>query len=156
MTVRDVLEAAFEAAVEIRRIEEQAEIRRSAIGVQGHSYGMHAKSGIFDPSRKVIDLMDWETEMVNAENLQEPIEEAYEIVAGIATISDDSTVEVLTRRYLQAESWVDIARDIERRTESFRRLNRGEQVQCLKDAMNHSISQWESIGIARLKEMGRE
>lgn len=155
MQVRDVLEAAFEAAVEIRRIEEQIEARRSAIGVQGHSYGVHAKTGILDPSRKVDDLMDWEMELVNVDELQKPIEEAYRIVAGVATFADDSTVEVVTRRFLQGESWVEIARDIERRTESFKRLKRGEQVRCLKEAMDHSILDWEKIGIARLKEMGR-
>lgn len=155
MQVRDVLEAAFEAAVEIRRIEEQVETRRASIGVQGHTYDMHAKTGILDPSRKVDDLMDWEMELVNTDELQKPIEEAYEIVAGIATFADDTTIEVVTRRYLQGESWVEIARNVERRTESFKRLKRSEQVRCLKEAMDHSILEWEKIGIAKLKEMGR-
>ncbi len=42
MTVREVLDAAYEAALELRRIDEEAQARRDAIGPQGYHVGVHA------------------------------------------------------------------------------------------------------------------
>lgn len=157
MTVRDVLEASLEAAIEIRRIEEATQIRREAIGVQGHSYGFHSKSGILDPSRKIIELIAWEEEQVSSDELRGPIDDAYDIVCGIATISDDLTVEIVTRRYLQGESWVEIARDLESRdVEVLQGKPRDKQVKLLVKVMDADIELWERIGIAHLREMGHE
>lgn len=158
LTVREVLEAAREAALEIRKLEEQAELRREAIGVQGHnSFEVHAKSGILDPSRRIDELLDWQNEQVGIAELQDPISEAYVIVAGIERISDSLTVEVTTRYYLQAESWSSIARDLAdvRRVDALLDLSRLEQVRLLSKALDISMQQWEQIGIAHLREMGR-
>lgn len=157
MTVRDVLEASLEAAIEIRRIEETTQIRREAIGVQGHSYGFHSKSGILDPSRKIVDLIMWEEEQVSSEDLRGPIDDAYEIVCGIATISDDLTVEIVTRRYLQGESWVEIARDLAdaRHIDTLQGLTRKQQVDLMSKAIDADMELWDRIGIAHLREMGR-
>lgn len=160
MTVLEVLEAAREAAVEIRRFEEQAEIRRQLIGVQGHnSFEVHAKTGILDPMRHVIELMDWQQESeADVLELRDPIDEAYELVAGAETVTDSLSIEVITRYYLQAESWNSIARDLgdRRRVDPLVGMDRKSQVSLLKRALAAVVRDLETIGIARLKEMGRE
>lgn len=158
MTVLEVLEAAREAAVEIRRIEERAEVRRQLIGVQGHnSFEVHPKTGVLDPMRHVIELMDWQQE-TNVQDLQDPIHEAAELVDGAEKLVDSLTVEVMARYYLQAESWNSIARDLgeKRRLEPLVGLDRHSQATMLERALNAVVAQLESVGIARLKEMGRE
>lgn len=166
MTVREVLEAAREAAVELRTIEEQAEMRLQAIGVQGHnSFEVHAKVGILDPMRHVIDLLDWRADLVNVEGLREPISDAYDILRGISHISDDLTVEVVSRYYLQGESWREIVDGcdhsghrmppIAERTDSLSGVPRSKQIEWLSKAMETAIDEWEHIGIAHLKEMGQ-
>lgn len=160
MTVLEVLEAAREAAVEIRRFEEQAEIRRQLIGVQGHnSFEVHAKTGILDPMRHVIELMDWQQESEeDVLELRDPIDEAYELVAGAETVTDSLSIEVITRYYLQAESWNSIARDLgdRRHVEPLVGMDRKSQVSLLERALAAVVRDLETIGIARLKEMGRE
>ena len=160
MTVLEVLEAAREAAVEIRRFEEQAEIRRQLIGVQGHnSFEVHAKTGILDPMRHVIELMDWQQESeTDVLDLRDPIDEAYELVAGAETVTDSLSIEVITRYYLQAESWNSIARDLgdRRRVDPLVGMDRKSQVSLLERALAAVVRDLETIGIARLKEMGRE
>lgn len=167
MTVREVLEAAREAAIEIRKLEEQMEVKLQSIGVQGHnSFEVHAKSGVLDPMRHVVDLMDWQTCMVNREDLQVAINEAYQIVVGISRITDDFTVEVITRYFLQGETWKEIVDGYEygdqkmspitERTKLLDGLKRADQFNVIEESMNASITQLEKIGIAHLKEMGRE
>lgn len=166
MTVREVLQAARDAAVEMRRIDEQAEIRRQLIGVQGHnSFDVHGKSGILDPMRHVIELMDWQEEVVSKDDLQVPIDEAYQIVKGISHISDGLTLEVVTRYYLQGESWGEIINGYERdgekmppiseRTDVLAGVSKAKQHKWLSKAMSMAIDEWERIGIAHLKEMGQ-
>lgn len=156
MTVLEVLEAAREAAVEIRRFEEQAEIRRQLIGVQGHnSFEVHPKTGVLDPMRHVIELMDWQQE-TDVSDLQDPIDEASLLVDGAEKLLDSLTVEVIARYYLQAESWNSIARDLSDRLDPLKGLDRHSQVALLERALKAVVAQLESIGIARLKEMGRE
>lgn len=143
--------------MEIRRIEEEAEVRRLSIGVQGHSYDVHPKSGILDPSRKIDDLIEWELEQVNVDELMDPITDAYEIVAGAERVSDSLSVEVVVRYYLQAEPWTMIARDLadHRHIKGLQGVNRGKQILRLMAAVDALIDQWELIGIAHLKEMGQ-
>lgn len=165
MTVREVLQAARDAAVEIRTLEEQAEIRRQLIGVQGHNnFEVHPKMGVLDPMRHVIDLMDWQDEIIDRGDLRAPIEEAFVLVKGISHICDGLTLEIVTRYYLQGESWREIVdgyeRDgekmppIEERTDALKNVPRAKQFDLLKQAMSMAIEQWERIGIAHLKEMG--
>ena len=166
MTVREVLQAARDAAVEIRMLEEQAEIRRHLIGVQGHNnFEVHPKMGVLDPMRHVIEFMDWQDEIVGREDLSVPIEEAFVIVKGISHISDGLTLEIVTRYYLQGESWREIIDGYERadekmppieeRSKALKGVPRAKQFEWLKKAMNMEIEQWERIGIAHLKEMGQ-
>ena len=154
MKVREVLEAARECALAIRRNEELAELRRLSIGVQGHSYDVHSKSGILDPSRKIDDILDWEMEQ-NEEIPREPIEEAWEIVSGAEHVSDSLTIEIMTRYFLQAESLVELVRDfaVDRNMKSLQGLTRKEQVKVVSKTIEETIEQWESIGIAHLKDM---
>lgn len=155
MTVREVLDAAREAALEIRRIEEQTEVRRQAIGVQGHSYGVHSKSGILDPSRKIDELMQWEQDLLDMPDLQEPIDEAYRVVAGASRCTSDLGIELVTRYYLQAESYVTIARDLAdvRGLDFVRELERKAQIEAIVTRIDDVIARWEMLGIARLKEL---
>lgn len=156
LTVQEVLNSAREAALEIRRIEEQAQVRRELLGAQGHTYEFHAKNGILDPTRKIDDLILWEQQQINTGELQSPIEEAVCVVSGIAKIADDMSVEIVTRYYLQADSWVEIARDLDsRHVDALRGLSRSEQVRILTKTMMAAIAEWDAIGIAHLKEMGR-
>lgn len=156
MTVKEVLEAAREAALEIRRIEEQAELMRLSIGVQGHGYDVHSKSGILDPSRKIDELLAWEQEQVDVAELQGPIEDAAILVAGAEHVSDGLMVEVTTRYYLQAESWVEIARTLEARgIEYLQGHTRKDQIKILNGALEDAIANWERLGIAHLREMAQ-
>lgn len=163
MTVKEVLEAAREAAIEIRRIEEEAEIRRQRIGVQGHGYDVHSKSGILDPMRKVDDLLEWQESQYDNSDILPPIDEGYELVAGIERISDPFTVEVVTRYYLQGESWREIVEGLpvgmtpisERSNGLLSGLSHSDQIKVLVKSVDESIKEWERIGIPHLKEMGR-
>lgn len=163
MTVLDVLTAAREAAIEIRRIEEQAEIRRQAIGPQGYSLGIHSKNGILDPMRKVDDLMEWMESESGRSDLQEPIDEAWDVVNGGSTVSSDADVEIIARYYLQGEGIAEIVSGsadgkvppISDRIESMSGLDSETQAKAVRRAMKGTVSLWESIGIAHLKEMGR-
>ena len=157
MTVREILDAAREAVVRLRFIEEQTEIRRLAIGVQGHSYEVHPKVGIFDSTGKIDDLMAWEQECKGESGCEETIDEARCILAGVARIADPTLVEIASRHYLEAESWVSIAREMgdERQIHHLAGLTRHEQVRILKAVMDVAIYEWQRIGIARLKDMGR-
>ena len=155
MTVQDVLEAAREAAIEIRRIEEQKQARLMALGPGGHTYDAHPKVGILDPMRHMDALIDWQDEQMHALNLQPPIEDAYTIMRGIERVADSMDVEVATRYYLQAESWREIARSLEDRIEELQGLTRDDQVTVLSKSLENCVKQWDRIGIAHLKEMGR-
>lgn len=164
MKVREVLDAARDAALEIRRIDEEAEVRRQSIGVQGHnSFEFHSKAGILDPSRKIDELLDWQSEMVEESDLLKPIDEAWVIVCGMQKVTDDFTVEIITRYYLQAESWREIVignkamgiAPMSDRRESWRDLSCGDQEKLLAKSVSCTISKLEEIGIAHLKEMGQ-
>lgn len=164
MTVSEVLEAAREAALEIRRIEEQAEIRIQAIGPQGYSLGVHAKTGILDPMRKVDELMDWQESEKDKFYLLPTLDEAWDVIAGAAKITDDIDIEIVTRYYLQAESIVEIVRGsrdgvvppIAKKVAEMAEMSVREQVDVIEAAIREDVASWESIGIAHLKEMGRQ
>ena len=155
LSVRDVLELAREAAMEIRRSEEDMQLRLEAIGPQGYSIGPHSKNGILDPMRKVDDLIDAQSAGVDLSRLQEPIDEAYEVMSGIERVADSLSVEVATRYVLQAESWRELARSLEDRVDTLAGRTRDEQVELLRRATDAVIADWEKLGVARLKEMGR-
>ena len=164
MTVGEVLDAARDAAVEIRRIDEQAELRLQAVGPQGYSLGVHSKNGILDPMRKVDELMDWQDSEMDKTELLAPIDEAWDVLMGAQKVSSDLDVEIVTRYYLQAESLREIVvgskvrkvPPIAQRVESMAKLSFKEQAKVLERAMKESIASWDQIGIAHLKEMGRQ
>lgn len=155
MTVREVLEQAREAALQIRKIEEEAELRRQRIGPQGYSMGVHAKNSILDPMRKVDDLIAWETERRQDPELSGPIDYAYQLVSGIEKLADTTTLEAITRYYLQGDELPFIIRDLEQRHGFMRGADYAKQEAALTTAMDKGLSEWESIGIAHLREMGR-
>lgn len=155
MKVREVLDASREAAIQLRTIDEEAQRRREAIGPQGHGYEPHPKIGILDPMRKIDELLDYEELQRSMPDITGPIDEAWEVVSGIATIADELTLEVVNRYYLVGESWNSIARDLDGRG-AFEVDERQDQVRCLQNSLEESMGTWESIGIAHLKEMGRD
>lgn len=161
MTVHEVLYAAREAAIGIRRIEEEAEIRRESVGVQGHTYGYHAKNGILDPMRKVDDLIEWQDEQASATDLSGPIEEAYRIMAGIRRVADQMTAEVMERYFCKGETFDAIvdgtASDgpLSERAPSLSGLTRDGQLSAVRKATRVQLENCERIGIAHLVEMGR-
>jgi len=157
LTVREILDAARDAALQIRRIEEELELKQQAIGPQGYSVGPHSKNGILDPMRKVDEMLDAQHELADVAELQEPLDEAWDVVRGIEKIADSLTVELVIRYYLHAESWSVIARDLSdnRHVESLVGITRSEQIVLLSKTMDVAISQWEQTGIAHLREMGR-
>lgn len=161
MTVREVLEAARDAAIEIRRIEDEAEIRRESVGVQGHTYGFHPKNGILDPSRKIVDLIDWQESQIADAELERPITEAGDVIAGLRKMADPMTIEVITRYYLEGETFKDIIDGDGRkpaltdRTDVLDGIDRTAQFRYVQETVRSLIGMSESIGIARLKELGR-
>ena len=162
LSVRDVLEQAREAALEIRRAEEELQVQMESIGPQGYSMGVHAKHGILDPMRKVDAMIDYAETSIDYELLNQTVDEGVAVVAGIAKVSDPLTVEVVTRYYLQAESWSDIVKGnpangtkpLAERHESLSGMSNTRLTKLLKLSVNEMIDRWESIGIAHLKEMG--
>lgn len=161
MSVREVLEIAREASVKRRQIDEQIELHRQSIGVQGHnSFEVHAKTGILDPMRRVVELMEWQESLRELPDLNAPIAEAYAIMRGVERIADGVTVEVVTRYYLQGASLREIIDGFDgypplsERTDGLDGIPRPKQFVWLRKAMDLAIDQWERIGIAHLKEMG--
>lgn len=161
LTVLEVFEAARDAARRMRAIEEESTIRRERVGVQGHGYEVHAKSGILDPMRKVDDLLDWQDDQENTLGLEALIDEAWDVIGGIATLGDDFAVELVTRHYLYCESWAhmvrggDGARPMDERVEMLKGIPRDRQAKYLRKAFREVLPEWERIGIAKLKQMGR-
>ena len=165
MTVREVLLAAREAAVELRRIDEEAKLKREAIGVQGHGYESHSKVGVRDPMRKCDELLDWEVAQKSMPDITGPIDEAWDVVSGIERVTDPATLEVVNRYYLQGESWREIidgyrtsyntVTPISERMKALAEMSRSEQFRELPKYIDCAIAQWEAYGIAHLKEMGR-
>lgn len=161
MTVLEVFEAARDAARRMRSIEEESAIRRERVGVQGHGYEVHAKSGILDPMRKVDDLLDWQEDQESTLGLEALIDEAWDVLCGIATLGDDFAVELVTRHYLQCESWasiaygIDGARPMRERIEALKGVPRDKHAEYLRKAFRAVLPEWERIGIAKLKQMGR-
>ena len=153
--VREVFELARDAALEIRRSEEELLLKVEAIGPQGYSLGPHSKNGILDPMRKVDELMDAQAEAHDMSGLRALIDDGFDIVAGAEKILHPTDVQILTRYWLQAESWRDIARDLEGCEKALQGKARTEQVEMLRGVSDVAIDRLERIGVAHLKEMGR-
>lgn len=162
MTVRELLNAARDSAVELRRIDEEAELKREAIGVQGHGYGMHSKVGIRDPARRIDELLDWENAQRTMPDITAPIDEAWDVMSGVSLVTDDATLDVAVRYYLQGESWREIvdghngSKPASEMFDGLTGMRRDEQLKILPKAMDETVGHWEAYGIAHLKEMGRQ
>lgn len=155
LKVVEVLSAAREAAMELRKIDERTELMRQAIGPQGYHVGVHAKSGILDPTRHIDEIIDWETIQRSRPDVAGAMDEAWDVVSGIAVGYDQLVVDIVTAYYLRAESWVQVARTVSENRESLSGLDRAKQVKAIQKTLEPCMAEWERIGIARLKEMGR-
>ena len=145
MTARELFESALDAARQIARLEERLQIMRERIGVQGHGYEAHGKSGTLDPMRKVDDLVDWQAECeLGLAECRKSLDEAYEVVAGIEAGGGHEMAEVLTRRYLMAEDVAHIAKSL------------GRSREWVVAAAESALALVDKGGIARLKDEGRD
>lgn len=140
MTCEELFDSARNAALQVRKIEEQAQAMSEGIGVQGHKYERVNVSGTLDWTAKVDDLMQWE---VNAkERIAECNRElgiAWELVAGMEKLGWD--VLLATKHYLMALPWDEIVE---------RSQIASAQARC--KAMFANVDQ---IGIAKVREVGR-
>ena len=155
MTVREILETAREAALERRRIDEQSEIRRLSIGVQGHSMGFHSKSGLLDPTRKIDALIEWQEEQASGVDMGWAIDDGKELLRCIAKKADALSVEMARRYYIDAESWSEVAQAMEESIPIIKGKRRRDQVTLLSLSMDATIDEWEGFGTANIKELGR-
>ena len=140
MTCEELFESARNAALQIRRIEEQAQALSEGIGVQGHKYERVNVTGTLDWTAKVDDLLQWET------NAKERIAEchrelgiAWELVAGMERLGWDVTLA--TERYLRGKPWDEVVGK-----------NQIASAQARCRAMFANVDQ---IGIAKVREVGR-
>lgn len=156
MTVREVLEAARESVLQIRKLEELIVIRRELLGPQGHTYDFHSKNGVRDPMRAVDEFMVWESELIDVSELRNPIREAVEVVDGIESIGDMTAVDVVSHYYLNGESWNEVAKSVGKGIDSIANLDKAARIKCLQQALKVKFIEWDNIGIAQLRELGRE
>ena len=130
--------------MEIKRIETRTQEMIDRIGVQGHSYEHVNISGVLDPMRKVVDLLDWEARA--KEQLSEcerEIAMGWAIVAGIDALGFGTHARILSGYYLEANSWETVSKDVGIAVEDCRAFARTACEVC------------DGVGIARLKELGR-
>lgn len=156
MTVREVLEAARESVIQIRKLEELIVIRRELLGPQGHTYDFHSKNGVRDPMRAVDEFMVWESELTDVSELRNPIREAVEVVDGIESIGDMTAVDVVSHYYINGESWNEVAKSVGKSIDSIANLDKAARIECLQQALKVKFIEWDNIGIAQLRELGRE
>ena len=154
MGVRDTFEAARASAIELRRIEHEAALRRSTIGVGGHSYEYHPKSGILDPSRKVIDLLDWEMEQEGGDGLRACISDARIILAGAARIIDPLAVDALRSYYTEGRSIRTVADSLRTHAPELGDMGDTERARIVGKAIERTVAFLEQIGYAHLRDMG--
>lgn len=133
----------------VRQCVTQIDAETARIAAMRAQLGPHARGGQFgsatylDPMRHVDECLDaeWESSQIVAE-CEEQIDRAWKLVAGIEALNGFDAARIVTRRYLCAEGWPQIAR----------RLGHGEgecQVLCRR------VCQWiDAVGIARLVEIG--
>lgn len=153
--VTDALIAAREASQELARIEREGQIMRDAIGVQGHDYEVHAKSGILDPARKIVALIEWEDQCPDTEPLQDAVAEGREIIDGAAQVADTLTVEVLQRYYLRGQGYNRIARDLAWRMPDLQRMPEELRPKVLQKSMQAVVRDLDGMGEAKLRALAR-
>jgi hypothetical protein len=156
LIVRNILETARDAVLQIRRFKDEMAVMESDIGVHGHGYDYHQKTGILDPMRKVDAILDARSSVsINEPELQLAIDEAREIVAGISHIADPVTVESVEMYYLCASSWLAVGDMVAEKTGMMRDMDRKERAEKVECALENQIRQWEAIGVARLRDYAR-
>lgn len=144
MTALEFFASARDAALQIKSLEERAQIMRERVGVQGHGYDAHGKSGVLDPMRKVDDLVDWEATFdEQVAECNKVIAEGWEIVGGIDALGGHEMAQVLGRHYLMAEDVAEIAKQ------------RHCTMEIVVAAISAGLDMVDKIGIARLKDEGR-
>ena len=144
MTTSEIFEAARQAGLELLRIEQRTQEMIDRIGVQGQSYERVSISGVLDPMRKVDDLLDWEirSKEEHAE-CSKDIAMAQELLAGIRVLGYEGHAKIIEEHFLNLHDWGAVA-------------NRyGLTAELCRACANKMFLMCDSIGIARMKEMGR-
>ena len=150
--VREALEAARSAAIELQSVKQTEALMRSHIGVGGHSYEAHPKVGIFDPSRKIVGLLAWEESSADTSHLEAIIGEGRQIVDGAAEWCDPLGLEVLTRYYLHGEALTRISRNLGNRLGGVLPYDPGERDKVVRRALQATVDGLEGVGMARLRQ----
>lgn len=117
MRPSEVLERAREAVIRVNEIADDLRSLDERIGVQGHSYGYHSKSGIRDPMDKVDDKLDgtMELERERGECMND-ISEGWAVVDGFRALDNDNKAFVtdgeylLTSYYMRAKDMDEVVR----------------------------------------------
>lgn len=141
MKASDVFVRSREAALRIRAIEAEKRELMDRIGVQGHTYGAHAKNGILDPMRKVDDMIDSTADLDDEiSECMKDVDEAWSLIRGIYALCpyDDAGL-LVTRRYVRAETIADISA-----TTTYPKS-------IVSKALEQILAWCDEVGIARLK-----
>lgn len=134
----------------VRQCVTQIDAETARITAMRAQLGPHARGGQFgsstylDPMRHVDECLDaeWESSQIVAE-CEEQIDRAWKLVAGISALGGHDAAQIVTRYYLWAEDWPQIARRVGHGADECRLLCR-------------RTCRWiDSVGIARLVEIGK-
>ena len=156
MTIREMLSQARDAALEIRRIEMEADERIGSIGVGARSFEAHGALGsVLDPMRKVDELLDWQAGQIDSAGLVGQIEDAAEIVSGIRASGDEMAAEIALRYFVRAEPMTEIAADLKGRSDATAEMDDAEAADLMLMALEKWLCCWDGVGVARLREIGR-
>ena len=156
MTIREMLSQARDAALEIRRIEMEADERIGSIGVGARSFEAHGALGsVLDPMRKVDELLDWQAGQIDSAGLVGQIEDAAEIVSGIRASGDEMAAEIALRYFVRAEPMTEIAADLKGRSDATAEMDDAEAASVMLRALEKWLCCWDGVGVARLREIGR-
>lgn len=156
MTIWEMLSQARDAALEIRRIEMEADERIGSMGVGARSYEAHGALGsVLDPMRKVDELIDWQSGQIDSAGLVGQVEDAAEIVSGIRASGDEMAAEVATRYFVNAEPMEEIAADLKGSAKSTAKMDDATAARVMMLALEKSLRCWDGVGLARLREIGQ-
>ncbi len=141
MRPSEVLRRSREAVFRMRAIDAEKVELRDRIGVQGHTYGRHAKNSILDPMRKVDDLVDITADLdMERMECQRDVSAAWSLMAGVRAMCPYEDAEyLLSRYYMYGESMDRLARSTPY------------SVSVIQRALKASVEWCDGQGIARLK-----
>lgn len=157
MSVLDVLRQGRDSVIELRKIERFRRILTESMGVRSHNPEYHVKpatGGLFDPMRNVDALLDYDS-LHDVHVLQSNVRAAETIVVGAAKASDPVGLSVVRSYYVDGLSLSEIAKGLADDVPSLKELSHDKRNDAVKVAIDETVGQWESLGVARLKEWAK-